>query len=838
MRYIGEFEALNLNIYRLEIDTKKGSGTKYLTLGGNPFITEMSVDEEQIYTPIKGTSATIEILTDDYIFDMYSENPTDTQVKLINTSDNNKVEWSGYITPQIFNQSFELGINAFSIEAVDGLSALENIKYVSTNKDALTFEEIIKKILSNIDVKYMFVSDNVQLNSATGTETILDKLFISEMNFFNEKSDTETDDDVCWKCLDVLSEICQYLGYVATMVGEDLYLLDYDAIKHGVNTYYRYDIKNGGNPVRTTFNHTKKIEGNDHYSNNASVSLDKIYNKVSVRANTYEFSDPTETTYADKNITSLDNTKFSSSYGQLSLDYIWAEVFPSDDDQSKAIDCWIDVHHDQQQGGTFLGMGNNKSNYYDFVAMKFIKKTNSNFFLYDKNMSNVTSQYENAISYDDFSRVNGGIYVKYFTKNLDKQKTSNDSYVRQKWAEYYRAAKTNPNLTSKDYLDYCLEASGIHSISWTDAILLNNLDAANRPNESEWYKFPYYQVECEGSLIQGGENSAIIIQGSFYWHFITFSANKIDSYPMEFNGYQLDKKNWINPNEDMFIPASVQWGDLWWNGKEWQNTKCGFKLNWMDSEYRDDNATKKKSDTIEEWKCQKTIMQPQPITNTVSWRFGTNEEGHLIPVPQGQNLNGKPILTIYRPVSGRVWKSRKDYYNGDKTQGQRWPWYFCALIGLKFKSLMGDPSYSDANDTDTIYTNVLENDTIEELEPIEFKIHTFDEKVNSYGSVAINGGNQFLNKTYNKALATQQADWYDSNNNLAKDGLRQEEHLIYKLVNQYTTPSKMLECEMKDGIIKPYGLYTDTTLTGSYIINSIGTDYRNSYNNVKLLEKK
>jgi hypothetical protein len=41
------------------------------------------------------------------------------------------------------------------------------------------------------------VSNNIQLIKY-GTDTILDKLYISEENFFDKKEDDETDDEVAW----------------------------------------------------------------------------------------------------------------------------------------------------------------------------------------------------------------------------------------------------------------------------------------------------------------------------------------------------------------------------------------------------------------------------------------------------------------------------------------------------------------------------------------------------------------------------------------------------------------------------------------------------------------
>lgn len=836
MKYIGEFVSIDDKKYRVEINTEKGSGTQEIKLSGSPFVTEMSVDDKQIYAPIKGSSATIEVVTDDFIFDFYTENPIGTSVKLYDATSVEQVVWSGYVTPQMFSQGFKLGLQSIEIDAVDSLSVLEGLQFKSENKEVLSFEDLLRKILKQVNIRYMYVSDNVQLNSATGTETILDKLFISEMNFFDEKSDTESDDDVCWNCLDVISEICQYLGYVATMYGEDLYLLDYDAIKAGNGRYYRYDLINGG-VASITFSDSHKIVGEDHYSSDATVNLDKIYNKVSVKADTFTIDD--YTSEAATNITNTDGSNFSSSYFELMgipiTDYIWGEVFPGDEDPTKAMDVWIDAHNDAGGGNT-----GGKHSYYDFVAMKFIKKPNSKHYIYDESWNDISSRFENVMSYPDIKDNNGGIAIKYFTKNLEKTKGS--SSIGSKFQEYYKEAKNNPNTDSSKYLDFCLAKGGINSISWTEALLLHNKDAQARPAESEWYKYPFYEIECEGSIIQGGDHSAIMIQGQFYWSCVD------DVYPMEYKDFKLDKQNWINPNVDMFVPASVQWGNLWWNGEDWQTTKCGFKLNWLSKQYRDDENSIGKKNTIEEWKCQKTVMQAQPLTNTVDWRFGTSEEGCLITVPKDQNLTGKPKLTIYRPVSGRVWKSRKDYFNGDNNgklagdysikNGVRWPWFVVALIGLKFKAIMGDQSYDGVNDSDTIYTNVLENDSIEELSTIDFKVHTFDDKENSFGSVGLSGGSAFVNKLYNKALASAERTWYDWEGNLATNGMRQEEHLIYKLVNQYTTPSRVLEFNLKIDVTKPYGLYTDTTVSGNYIVSSFGTDYRMANSTIKLVEKK
>ena len=72
MIYSGSFADINNKVYKVTITTNSGNQTKSVTLGGNPFVTEMDSDEKVIYSPVKYQSATVSIITPDYNFDIYS----------------------------------------------------------------------------------------------------------------------------------------------------------------------------------------------------------------------------------------------------------------------------------------------------------------------------------------------------------------------------------------------------------------------------------------------------------------------------------------------------------------------------------------------------------------------------------------------------------------------------------------------------------------------------------------------------------------------------------------------------------------------------------------------
>ena len=134
----------------------------------------------------------------------------------------------------------------------------------------------------------------------------------------------------------------------------------------------------------------------------------------------------------------------------------------------------------------------------------------------------------------------------------------------------------------------------------------------------------------------------------------------------------------------------------------------------------------------------------------------------------------------------------------------------------------------DAASADTYYcADNSTEDNVRQMEEIKFKICTFDNKTPSYSTVDYldnAGKSQYLDNTYN--LATRQL-------------LRQEHHLVYKLVNQYTEPRAMLEFNLKRELnIKPYTVLTNKTISGrKYILQTISNDYRFGISKVELIEK-
>ena len=287
MIYSGSFADINNKVYKVTITTNSGNQTKSVTLGGTPFVTEMDSDDKVIYCPMKYQTATVTIITPDYNFDIYSPKAQGTKVEL--TDESEAVVWTGYTTPNLYDMGFVEEREEVEIECIDALSTLQYIKYSTQSKDIVSFLYLIRKLLQNCNAyKYFYVSNNVQLQK-NGTATVLDKLYISEENFFDKKEDNEVDEDVAWTMQEVLEEICQYLGLTAVADGDSVYFLDYDAIRHGRNTYYKYSVDDDSAPTLETISFSKTIKAEDYSESGATLSLDNVYNKVSVQADLYTF---------------------------------------------------------------------------------------------------------------------------------------------------------------------------------------------------------------------------------------------------------------------------------------------------------------------------------------------------------------------------------------------------------------------------------------------------------------------------------------------------------------------------------------------------------------------
>lgn len=274
-----------------------------------------------------------------------------------------------------------------------------------------------------------------------------------------------------------------------------------------------------------------------------------------------------------------------------------------------------------------------------------------------------------------------------------------------------------------------------------------------------------------------GASCYLVISGSGMWTDIEGRMCPI------LDGRKKDDYNPVN----LCITAKLRIGDKYWNGSMWTTTETTFKI------YFDDSDT---SHYIGKW---------TDIKNTISWQLGIDATGCGIPITAYDGLSGTPEFILYSPqiVDGS--------YRVDAL------WLRDIKIEVKTRERW--------NDTDTLYTNVINDKFVSEFEEIQTRIGSYDDKDFSYSCIGDRSGSYitYWTSIYNKGLDQLY--------------LKPEQALVYRYVNQYSTPARVLELTLKDDIL-PYTLVTESNLKKKFIVDTMSVDYANQTNEVKLIEKK
>lgn len=219
--------------------------------------------------------------------------------------------------------------------------------------------------------------------------------------------------------------------------------------------------------------------------------------------------------------------------------------------------------------------------------------------------------------------------------------------------------------------------------------------------------------------------------------------------------------------------CSFRVGGKWWNGRNFieSSTPVTFTI---------DQAEEHRSKQM--WlsvKSTKTLQQPYD-----------GMSGYLIPF--ASDLVGDIEFSMYAPAPAR-------YYGG---LIYTYP-YGVILKGLKleYKSMS---SFSKESKKDRIYSNVINESYINELEEIETKISTYNNDGACYSKIVI--GNKYL-----------ESDLYCSIENAS---VRLEELLIRRIVRRYNaTKIKLNQVLVLDNELAPFTRLSDKFMSGRTFLN-------------------
>lgn len=800
-KYTAEFTSINSVNYLIEIETEKGTKTGTFKLSGDPLNSTMDSDGKTLFSPIKCSGMSVSILTNNIPFDLYSGSALGTK---INVKEGDRYIFKGFLTPCSYSMGFDSELEEIQLECVDGISVLKEIPYSSSHKDIRSFLTIIFNCLKKSGCfKNLYITNNIQF-SASGNESVFDRIRISENNFFDKKDyELQPDSEIAMSCYDVLFEIMQYTGCTIIAEGEDVFILDYDAIRNSKNKYWRYDIT--GNklttPTQTDLTHSYKITDGSYAESGSKIDLSETFNKIKVTDDFYSL---------DSIVEGLNNSKnwinITSPTDEKLLQWV-----TSNDKYGESC-VFTRKNGEGEDESFFVVLKKSYRGRIYFVLGKFFKNPMINTYHYNDSGNTLMDggYFNNEMKYSKLWDGKGAFCVGLFTQDIESKDYNS---WRSKYHSNLMSMSDEKRLSAFAEL---LRIADITNKKLTNYILCLNGDT-NHIEHDKVRQYPYFTLTKNIPSVFGGENGYIIIQGSLIRHDETESP-----FPMNHKD-DVSRKNTSIYKGESYFWARLRWGEKYWQevesfgtmGGEWVDTPTDFKIFYGDPE--------------KEQKANDFFDKNLPFYNTAAKIWGLNDEnGFYVPAPTDQNLQGTIELTVY---ANKDTKGKKDVNNG-KDKKNSYDTYKPKVVffkGLDIKLCFADEALNeDAAKSDTVYTNeVSDYSNIREGEEIKCKICTFDNKTPSYSTTDYldeEGKSQYIDKLFNQAT------------NIS---LRPEEHIIYKIISQYQEPRVIFTANLKNSIgLKPYSLLTDKTLSGrSFIIDTIQRDYKYNKAEVSMIEK-
>lgn len=530
MKYIGYFRDINNSLYSVEIETKNGITSKELTLGGSPFTTEMSGDGT-IYSPIKYSGATLEIVSEDYLFDLYNAKAHDVKVILYEHDEiegDKTVRWLGYVEPVLYSQGYEYERETIQVNCIDGLSTLKYLKMETHENTNLNIADFIGEILGKCGYVNYYFPENIKYNSTDPVnETFLDKLYINQEAFFKDKKADEKPEDVALTLDKVLESLCNFLGVSAIGYGNSVIFLDYDGIIKDKNTYHEYDIIN-----KVQKNHAcvmqggRKITARDYAESGANLSLEPVYNKFKVVAKTRENKGFDMNDYFDENnpkthqITKDCDYKIESAYSAA----VRIDGFSNSSDQIAALSSTQQINAGTNKtANTQLffdfpyNITNTNYNNINYVAARYLNNEDVECYQYKFSAIQNTSQYDDytlkfektetatELNYSDTMQLTGGYMAQYsvinipetkYVKTLTYKGTEDGKYIFDE-PDNYNAICFAADIPGKNWVE-CFPYGGLNYQVYNGKVLSITFNP-EIGDPDLWKNYPTYDAHSAGA---------------------------------------------------------------------------------------------------------------------------------------------------------------------------------------------------------------------------------------------------------------------------------------------------------------------------------------------------
>ena len=272
MYKFGYFRNIQDHLYKVVIITDyqeyKGQGQgEEITLLANPISIEYE-GQDDVFAPYRCSTMTVRFLQERFDESLNNSLGNNVFVTLQKEEGGKyKTMWQGFSTPNAYNQPFINVVgDEFELECQDALSTLKYCYFSKQNtKDHLTIKDYIQLAFFQLGSIYKTCI------YPTIPNNILD-MCIPQENWFDE-------DDEAMSYLEILEEICKYLGLTLTSEGEDILLLDPHC-----DEYFAFSLQSGEIQPITFIREEIILNKEDISSNDTNISILPSFNKISLTA--------------------------------------------------------------------------------------------------------------------------------------------------------------------------------------------------------------------------------------------------------------------------------------------------------------------------------------------------------------------------------------------------------------------------------------------------------------------------------------------------------------------------------------------------------------------------
>lgn len=236
--YYYSFRDNNNTLYKVEIhkyiDDVAVPYPLEVIAGNNPFTIEYP--ERDKFSPVWGSGCSFNLLStiDRQFIGLYTADIQEYQIRLLDESDN--IIWCGFLDSEFYEEEFsEISNYSVSFTGTDGFALLDRLNYVNNlDGEHYQYTASLREVLHNILFKLQLPFNNIYIGLSTtspeltigAAETILDKVFISNENWYNEDGEPET-------CRTVLESILAPFGAFILQDKGNIYITDINYIMDG-----------------------------------------------------------------------------------------------------------------------------------------------------------------------------------------------------------------------------------------------------------------------------------------------------------------------------------------------------------------------------------------------------------------------------------------------------------------------------------------------------------------------------------------------------------------------------------------------------------------------------